>query len=94
MAITELLFPALKNDKASITAIKQIAPMFRKKLTHPNPGFLNAFRGFVVNENGKDVTEDFREIVIFGRSAVYMEPYTNEVITSSCHRVGQDGFFP
>ncbi|KAJ5119058.1 hypothetical protein N7448_010766 [Penicillium atrosanguineum] len=65
MAITEFLFPALKNDKASVEMITRIAPIFRKKLTHPNPGFLQGFRGFVVTENGKDVREDFREIVIF-----------------------------
>jgi len=70
MAITEFLFPALKNDEASIEALTRIAPMFRKKLTHPNPGFLSGFRGFIATENGKDVRGDFREIVIFGKSAL------------------------
>ncbi|KAJ6112103.1 hypothetical protein N7523_008164 [Penicillium sp. IBT 18751x] len=65
MAITEFLFPALKNDKASIEIITRIAPTFRRKLTHPNPGLLSGFRGFIVTENGKDVKADFREIVIF-----------------------------
>ncbi|CAL5865834.1 uncharacterized protein PFLUO_LOCUS40 [Penicillium psychrofluorescens] len=65
MPITEFLFPALKNDKASIEAIARIAPIFRKKLTYPNPGFLSGFRGFIVTENEKDVRDDFREIVIF-----------------------------
>lgn len=69
MAITEFLFPALKNDKASIEAITRITPIFRKKLTHPNPGFLSGFRGFIVTENGRNVREDFREIIIFGKSA-------------------------
>lgn len=68
MPITEFLFPALKNDKASIEAIARIAPIFRKKLTYPNPGFLSGFRGFIVTENEKDVRDDFREIVIFGKS--------------------------
>jgi hypothetical protein len=69
MAITEFLFPALKNDKASIEAITRIAPIFRRKLTHPNPGFLSGFHGSVVSENGKDVREAFREIIIFGKYA-------------------------
>lgn len=62
MAITEFLFPALKT---SIEAITRIAPIFRRNLTHPNPGWLSGFHGFVVSENGKDVREAFREIIIF-----------------------------
>lgn len=69
MAITEFLFPALKNDKASIETVTRIAPMFRKRLTNPNPGFLSGFRGFVATENGKDVRGDFQEVIIFGKSA-------------------------
>lgn len=80
MAITEFLFPALKNDKASIEIITRIAPIFRKKLTHPNPGLLNGFRGFVVTENGKDVREDFREIVIFGESTCRPIPERSDIL--------------
>jgi hypothetical protein len=69
MAITEFLFLALKDDKASIEAITRIAPIFRSNLTHPNPALLRGFQGFVVSENGKDVREAFREIIIFGKSA-------------------------
>jgi hypothetical protein len=69
MAITEFLFPAFKNDKATIETVTRIAPMFRKRLTSPNPGFLSGFRGFIATENGRDVRGDFREIVIFGKSA-------------------------
>lgn len=67
MAITELIFPVLKTDKASLDEVERDFPIFAKKLTDPNPGLLNAFRGWVLYENDRNVRDEHREILIFGK---------------------------
>ncbi|KAK9427289.1 hypothetical protein V1505DRAFT_380646 [Lipomyces doorenjongii] len=64
MAITEVIFPPLKTDQATIDEVNRNWPMVAKKLTDPNPGLLAAFRGWVLYENEQDVRQDHREIVI------------------------------
>ncbi|KAB8261707.1 hypothetical protein BDV32DRAFT_121292 [Aspergillus pseudonomiae] len=65
MAITELIFPAIKTDPDSLREIEQDWPIISKRLTHPNPGLLNAYRGFLLTENGKDVRNAHREFLLF-----------------------------
>lgn len=66
MAITELIFPALKTDRASIEEVERDWPVLGKGLTHPNPGLLNAFRGWIVEEDGKDTRDSGKEFLLFG----------------------------
>ena len=66
MAITELIFPALKTDKASIEEVERDWPTISKGLTHPNPGLLNAFRGWVVAEDEQDSRDAHKEFLLFG----------------------------
>ncbi|KAJ6096079.1 hypothetical protein N7486_006825 [Penicillium sp. IBT 16267x] len=65
MAITELIFPSLKIDAASLEEPERDWPSLSKGLTHPNPGLLYAFRGWVLTEDGLDVREAHREILLF-----------------------------
>lgn len=67
MAITELIFPSLKNDKASIKEVEHDWPIFSKQLIDPNPGLYHAFRGWVVSEGAKDVRNDHKEFLLFGK---------------------------
>jgi hypothetical protein len=66
MAITELIFPKIKTDQASIDEIERDWPEISKRLTHPNPGVLCAYRGWVLTENGRNVREENREFLLFG----------------------------
>ncbi|KAJ5896427.1 uncharacterized protein N7473_005826 [Penicillium subrubescens] len=65
MAITELIFPKIKNDQASIDEIERDWPEISRRLTHPNPGVLCAYRGWVLTENGRNVGEEHREFLLF-----------------------------
>ncbi|KAE8358002.1 hypothetical protein BDV27DRAFT_169855 [Aspergillus caelatus] len=65
MAITELIFPSIKTDPDSLREIEQDWPIISKRLTHPNPGLLNAYRGFLLTENGVDVRNAHREFLLF-----------------------------
>ena len=68
MAVTELIFPKVKPDPASIEEIERDWPIISKKLTTPNPGLLSAFRGWVLTENGRNVREENGEFLLFGKS--------------------------
>lgn len=68
MAITELIFPVLKTDKASIEEAERNHPLFAKKLTDPNPGLLNAFRGWVLYEDDRNVRDVYKEVLLLGES--------------------------
>jgi hypothetical protein len=68
MAITELIFTLLKTDKATIEEANRDFPIFAKKLTDPNPGLLNVFRGWTVYEDDQNVRDEHREIIILGES--------------------------
>ncbi|KAJ5923559.1 hypothetical protein N7454_008804 [Penicillium verhagenii] len=65
MAITELIFPSLIPTKEVIEEVERDWPIIKKSLIEPNPGLLSAFRGWVLSEDGKDVRDQYREVVIF-----------------------------
>lgn len=67
MAITELIFPALKTDHASIEEVERDWPSISKRLTDPNPGLLNAFRGWIVAEDAQGMRDANKEFLIFGK---------------------------
>lgn len=74
MAITELIFPKVKPDKASLDELERDWPTISKRLTHPNPGLLSAYRGWVLTENGRNVREEHREFLLFGELHRNMSP--------------------
>ncbi|KAK1142073.1 hypothetical protein N8T08_008155 [Aspergillus melleus] len=65
MAITELIFPSIKTDPASLNEIERDWSTISKRLIDPNPGLRNAFRGFILTENGVDVRDAYREFLLF-----------------------------
>lgn len=69
MAITELIFPSVKTDSASLKELERDWPRLSKGLTDPNPGLLYAFRGWILTEDGLDVRESYREFLLFGKFA-------------------------
>jgi hypothetical protein len=69
MAITELIFPSVKTDSASLKELERDWPSLSKGLTDPNPGLLYAFRGWILTEDGLDVREAYREFLLFGKFA-------------------------
>lgn len=65
MAVFEIVLPKLKKDAALIAEVEaNILPAFRVKLQEA--GVLNGLRGFLVTEDGRDVRQDFREILLLG----------------------------
>ncbi|KAI0869127.1 hypothetical protein GGS24DRAFT_174237 [Hypoxylon argillaceum] len=63
MAVFEIVLPKLKKDVALIAEVEaNILPAFRVKLQEA--GVLNGLRGFLVTEDGRDVRQDFREILL------------------------------
>ena len=71
MTITELIFPRVKPNQESVDEIERNWPTFAKALVDPNPGLYNAFRGWILSENERDVRNEFREILIFGELVLY-----------------------
>ncbi|KAJ5998538.1 hypothetical protein N7451_006348 [Penicillium sp. IBT 35674x] len=65
MAFTELIFPCVKPDPATLEVLERDWPKLSKGLTDPNPGLLCAFRGWVLTEDGLDVREDYKEFLLF-----------------------------
>ncbi|KAJ6098347.1 hypothetical protein N7499_002721 [Penicillium canescens] len=65
MAITELIFPSVKTDSASLKELERDWPRLSKGLIDPNPGLLCAFRGWILTEDGLDVREAYREFLLF-----------------------------
>ncbi|KAJ5190982.1 uncharacterized protein N7498_009967 [Penicillium cinerascens] len=65
MAITELIFPRVKTDQATLEELERDWPKLSKRLTDPNPGLLHASRGWVLTENGKDARDAFKEVLLF-----------------------------
>ncbi|KAJ5671179.1 hypothetical protein N7507_000306, partial [Penicillium longicatenatum] len=70
MAITELIFPCVKPDPATLEALERDWPKLSKGLTVPNPGIIDAFRGWIVTEDGLDVRNAYREILLFEWNSV------------------------
>ncbi|KAI3327202.1 hypothetical protein HD806DRAFT_386263 [Xylariaceae sp. AK1471] len=63
MAVFEIVLPQLKKDAALIKELeKTVVPVFQKKLHEA--GALFGLRGFFVTENGRDVRDEFREILV------------------------------
>ncbi|KAJ8107292.1 hypothetical protein ONZ43_g6779 [Nemania bipapillata] len=63
MAVLEIALPKLKKDAAKIAEAEEtILPSFRVKLQEA--GVLNGLRGFFVTENGQDIRQDFREVLL------------------------------
>lgn len=67
MPFTELVFPPLKTDKATIEEVNRDWPIAARLLTVPNPGMLSVFRGWIRTENDQDMRDAFREIVVLGK---------------------------
>ncbi|EPS28958.1 hypothetical protein PDE_03904 [Penicillium oxalicum 114-2] len=80
MAAVELIFPDLKPDQASLNELEQDWPMFMKKLTSPNPGVLCGFHGWVLTENGRNVRDENKKVVVFEWDKV--ESFTSFITTS------------
>lgn len=68
MAITELVFPKIKTDQASLEEFERGWPEFSKILTTRNPGALCAFRCWILTEDGRDVREEHKRLLLFGKS--------------------------
>ncbi|KAJ5797549.1 uncharacterized protein N7503_006845 [Penicillium pulvis] len=64
MAFTELVFPCVKPDPATLETLERDWPKLSKGLTDPNPGLLSAFRGWVLTEDGLDVRKDYKEFLL------------------------------
>ncbi|KAJ6120946.1 hypothetical protein N7523_005226 [Penicillium sp. IBT 18751x] len=65
MAIIELIFPRVKTDHVTLELLEKDWPTLSKGLTHPNPGLLHAFRGWVLTEDGENVRDAHREFLLF-----------------------------
>lgn len=95
MAITELVFPKVKTDQASLEEIERGWPEFSKILTTPNPGALCAFRGWILTEDGRDVREEHREFLLFGKSHKSDKFFAHlGILIPLMHRVGKTGIIP
>jgi len=68
MAITEIIIPQLKKDAKSRHDFKEIWPTISQTF-ESLPAILNGYYGWIVNENGTDVKDDFKLILLFGPSA-------------------------
>jgi len=69
MAVTELIFPCVKPDPATLETLERDWPSLSKGLTDPNPGLLCAFRGWVLTEDGLNVRDAYKEFLLFGKFA-------------------------
>lgn len=65
MAVTELIFPALKPSPEDREAFKKVWPTLSKTF-ESHPDVRNGFYGWVVEEDGKDVRGDSRFILLLG----------------------------
>ncbi|TRX94087.1 hypothetical protein FHL15_005165 [Xylaria flabelliformis] len=62
MTILEIALPKLKSDPALIEEMKALAPPFVANLQ--KAGVMNGLRGFFGTENGRDIRNEFREILL------------------------------
>lgn len=65
MAIIEVVFPQLKKDADSVKAALEKLPVAHRAFREG--GATRGSQGFMVSENGKDTTSDFREVVMLGK---------------------------
>ncbi|KAI0522128.1 hypothetical protein F5B22DRAFT_643151 [Xylaria bambusicola] len=62
MPFLEIAQPKLKKDSTLVKHVEEhLAPQLSAKLQHS--GVLNGTRGFLVTENGRDVRDEYRDIV-------------------------------
>lgn len=80
MAFTELVFPCVRPDPATLEALERDWPKLSKGLTDPNPGLLCAFRGWVLTEDGLDVREDYKEFLLLGEFAWCVEMGISDLV--------------
>ncbi|KAF7713830.1 Uncharacterized protein PECH_000821 [Penicillium ucsense] len=80
MAIVELILPELKPDQASLEELVRDWPQFMAKLTNPNPGILHAFHGWVLTEDGRNVRDENKKVILFEWDK--MESFTTFIKTS------------
>jgi hypothetical protein len=65
MAVLEIVQPQLKKDAALIKgAEEELVPVIQKKLH--DAGALKGLRGWFITEDGRDVRDEFREILVLG----------------------------
>ncbi|KAI1756008.1 hypothetical protein F4782DRAFT_378452 [Xylaria castorea] len=62
MTILEIALPRLKSDPVLIEELKTLAPAFVTNLQ--KAGVLNGLRGFFGTENGRDIRDECREILL------------------------------
>ncbi|KAI0487202.1 hypothetical protein F4859DRAFT_245964 [Xylaria cf. heliscus] len=63
MTVLEIALPNLKRDPVLLEeAVKTLVPSFVKNLQEA--GVLNTLRGFFETENGRDIRDEFREILL------------------------------
>ncbi|KAI0856360.1 hypothetical protein F4860DRAFT_493182 [Xylaria cubensis] len=62
MTILEIALPKLKSDPALLEEMKALAPPFVANLQ--KAGVMNGLRGFFGTENGRDIRNEFREILL------------------------------
>lgn len=65
MAVTELVFPALKSSPEDREAFKKAWPTLSIHF-ESRPEVLNGFHGWIVEENGADVRADWRFVLVLG----------------------------
>ncbi|KAI0400072.1 hypothetical protein F4802DRAFT_602389 [Xylaria palmicola] len=63
MAVLEIALPTLKKDRELVEAgMKKLGPIIKAKLHEA--GVLNCLRGFFATEDGRDISGDFREVLL------------------------------
>lgn len=65
MAVTELIFPALKPSLEDRETFKRTWPTLSKTF-ESHPDVRSGFYGWVVEENGKDVRGDWTFVLLLG----------------------------
>ena len=86
MAIIELIFPRVKPDHATLETLEKDWPTLSKGLTHPNPGLLHTFRGWVLTEDGKDVREEYHEFLLFGEFTYWLTLEISHTVQNGTQR--------
>lgn len=69
MTITELVFPKFKTDEESVKLLEREASAIRKSIFKSTPGFVNAYSGAIVHEDGTDLQMNKKPIEILGAAS-------------------------
>jgi hypothetical protein len=76
MPIFEIALPSLKPDAALIQEVEEKFIPALRPLFH-DAGILNGLRGYFTSEDGRDVRDQFREVVVLG--VYFISPYTTKL---------------